>query len=126
MFASIRTRFIRTSLAFAIATALLAPVTVLADDGVVTITSPRSNQTFKSGAKITVSGTVNTPGAVYVMVDPSWAHEFTVNVSGSKFSSSKLYAPKVKKKGSYLIDVNAYDSTGQNIAEGTVVITVTP
>jgi hypothetical protein len=126
MFASIRTRLIRTSLAFAIATALLATVTVLADDGIVTITSPRSNQSFKSGARITVSGTVNTPGAVYVMVDPSWAHEFRVNVSGSRFSSSKLTAPKVSKKGSYLIDVNAYDSTGQNIAEGTVVITVTP
>jgi hypothetical protein len=126
MFASIRTRFIRTSLAFAIATALLVPVTVLADDGIVTITSPKSHQTFKSGAKITVSGTVGTPGAVYVMVDPSWANEFKVNVSGSEFSSSKLSAPKVKKRGSYRIDVNAYDSTGQNIAEGTVVITVTP
>jgi hypothetical protein len=126
MFASIRTRFIRTGLAFAIATALLAPATVLADDGVVTITSPKSHQTFKSGAKITVSGTVDTPGAVYVMIDPSWANEFRTNVSGNKFSSSKLSAPKVKKKGSYRIDVNAYDSSGENIAEGTVVITVTP
>jgi hypothetical protein len=126
MFAWTHTRLIRTSLAFAIAIALLAPATVLADDGVVTITSPKSRQTFKSGAKVTVSGTVDTPGAVYVMVDPSWAHEFKVSVSGSKFSSSKLSAPKVTKKGAYSIDVNAYDSTGQNIAEGTVVITVTP
>jgi hypothetical protein len=126
MFATIRTRFVRTSLAVAIAAALLAPVAVLADDGVVTITSPKSHQTFKSGAKITVSGTVNTPGAVYVLVDPSWANEFQVNMSGNHFSTSRLAAPRVKAKGSYRIDVNAYDSTGQNIAEGTVVITVTP
>jgi hypothetical protein len=125
MFASIRTRLIRTSLAFAIATSLLAPATVLAD-GLIRITSPKNYQTFKSGAKITVAGTVGTPGVVYVMVDPAWAHEFKVNLTGKSFSTSRLTAPKVARKRTYRIDVNGYDSTGQNIAEGTVLITVAP
>jgi hypothetical protein len=104
----------------------MVPAAVLADDPTVTITSPKSHQVFKSKAPIKVSGTVHTAGAVYVMVDPSWAHEFKVSLSGKSFSTTKLSAPKVARKGTYRIDVNAYDSTGQNIAEGTVVIIVTP
>jgi hypothetical protein len=126
MFATIRTRLIRTGFALAITTVLLGQVTALADDGTVTITAPTNHQTFKSGAKITVAGTVNAAGASYVIIDPAWSHEFKVSVSGSKFSTSKLSAPKVTKKRTYIIDVNAYDSSGQNIAEGTVAIIVTP
>jgi hypothetical protein len=126
MCATTRRRLIRTSLSLAIAAALLAPVTALGDDGTVTITSPKNHQTFKSATQMTVSGTVNVSGAVSVVIDPSWAHEFSVKLSGSSFSSNKLHAPKVKKKGTYSIDVNALDSNGQNIAEGTVIIKVTP